>query len=221
MNNVLLRSRLALYLITDSRFMEINGYKRSLIDVVKAAIEGGTTAVQYREKQASTKQMVSEVMKLKKLCNSHGVLFFVNDRIDVALAVDADGVHLGQNDMPLTIARRIFGGDKIIGITVHNEEELVRAELEGADYVSFAPVFATPTKPDHKTPMGTVKLSQLASKTRLPSVAIGGINLDNAEEVYKTGIDGVCIISSIMQAADPEYVARAFIERYHRAKSNN
>lgn len=211
-----LRSRLALYLVTDSRF--ISGGK-NLLDVVEAAIRGGVTAVQYREKKASTKRMIEEAAELRGLCNARGVLFFVNDRVDVALAVEADGVHLGQDDMPLHLARKILGSRAIIGVTVHNDRERAAAEEGGADYLSFAPVFATPTKPDHQTPLGISGLKHLVEAATAPSVAIGGINLENAEEVYRTGVDGVCVVSAIMGAEDPELAARAFIERYGRARS--
>ncbi|SFM78640.1 thiamine phosphate synthase [Thermodesulforhabdus norvegica] len=213
-----LSSKLALYLVTDNRFVPEG---KSLKDVVESAIRGGVTAVQYREKEASTRKMIEEAGELRNLCRSCEVLFLVNDRVDVALAVEADGVHLGQDDMPLHLARKILGSGAIIGITVHNDLERRAAEQNGADYVSFAPVFATSTKPDHQTPLGISGLEQLVRAATVPSVAIGGINLDNVEEVYKTGVDGVCVVSAIMGATDPELAAQAFLERYNRARAHH
>ncbi len=202
-----------LYLVTDKRFMKEPNNLSSFLQTVESAIKGGVTVVQYREKNLPTRKMVEEAAKLKELCKSYGVLFIINDRIDIALAIDADGVHLGQDDMPVNIARKLLGKNKIIGITVHNEKELKDAESEEIDYVSFAPVFATPTKPDHQTPLGIQKLEKLVSMASLPVVAIGGINRDNAYQVFQTGVDGICVVSAIMGANDPQKAARELLKR--------
>ncbi|MEJ5299597.1 MAG: thiamine phosphate synthase [Thermodesulforhabdaceae bacterium] len=194
----------SLYLVTDRTIVG----NRSLIKSVEDALRGGVTVVQYREKLASTRVMVEEATELLKICRSYNALFLVNDRIDVALAVDADGVHLGQDDMPPAIARRILGSGKIIGLTVHNEEELVEAERYDIDYLSFAPVFATTTKPDHKTPLGIEGVASLASKAHLPCVAIGGIKEHHVEMLAGTGIKGICVVSAILGSENPEESAR-------------
>jgi len=194
----------SLYLVTDRTVVG----NRSLIVAVEEALKGGVTVVQYREKHASTRVMLEEALALSRLCRSYNVPFLVNDRIDIALAVDADGVHLGQDDMPPAIARRILGSEKIIGLTVHNEEELVEAESQKVDYLSFAPVFATSTKPDHKTPLGIEGVAQLASKVSLPCVAIGGIKEHHVEMLAQTGIDGICVVSAILGSENPEKSAR-------------
>jgi len=194
----------SLYLVTDRTVVG----NRSLLVVVEEALKGGVTVVQYREKHASTRIMLEEALALSRICRFYRVPFLVNDRIDIAIAVDADGVHLGQDDMPPAIARRIIGSGKIIGLTVHNEEEVVEAERQEVDYLSFAPVFATSTKPDHKTPLGIEGVAKLASKTRLPCVAIGGIKEHHVEMLAKTGIDGICVVSAILGSENPEESAR-------------
>ncbi len=195
---------LSLYVITDGRIIG----SRSLEAVVEGALRGGATVLQYREKNKSTRAMVQEAMTLAALCRRYGVTFIINDRIDVALAVDADGVHLGQDDMPLPIARRLLGADRIIGVTVHNPEEIQEAQELGADYLSLAPVFATATKPDHQKPMGLDGLKKLMAWVQCPAVAIGGINAQNVRNVLLTGVDGVCVVSAVLGQDDPEQAAQ-------------
>ena len=190
----------SVYLVTDPRLPP----GRSLEEIVAASIRGGADVVQYREKQTDTRSMIKTAKTLCDLCHRMGAYFLVNDRVDVALAVDADGVHLGQDDMPVGIARKLLGATKLIGITVHNVEELKEAEKEGAEYFSVAPVFATPTKPDHQHPLGLKGVEALALQTQKPLVAIGGINRSNAAAVIRSGAAGVCVVSAIISAADPE-----------------
>ncbi|ROQ93570.1 thiamine phosphate synthase [Desulfosoma caldarium] len=194
----------SLYVITDAQV--IGG--RSLTAVVESALRGGATVLQYREKKKSTRAMVDEAMALAALCRTYHVPLLINDRIDVALAVDADGVHLGQDDMPLRLARRLLGPHRLIGLTVHHREEIEKAQQDGADYISLAPVFATPTKPDHQTPMGVDGLRRLMTWVRCPAVAIGGINAHNIRDVLQTGVNGVCVVSAILGQDDPERAAR-------------
>ncbi len=203
-----------LYLVTDSQVIK----NRSLIEVVRSAIKGGVTVVQYREKNLPTRLMLEEAKALKDLCIDFGVPFIVNDRIDLALAVDAEGVHLGQDDMPPEIARKILGSSKIIGLTVHNEKELIEAQKSPIDYVSFAPVFATSTKPDHQKPLGVERLKELAEKAKIPAVAIGGINESNIEEVAKAKIEGACVVSAILGSDNPEASARRLKELWTKAR---
>lgn len=204
----------SLYLVTDSLFLG----DRPLAEVVREAVAGGATVVQYREKRASTRRMVVEAQELVAICRPRNVPFLINDRLDVALAVGADGVHLGQDDMPLPLARKILGPEKILGITVHNESELEAAEAQGADYLSLAPVFATSTKPDHQPPMGLQGLRKLAAKAHLPTVAIGGITRENAADVVRCGVDGICVVSAILAASDPRKAAGELVERVQTAR---
>lgn len=194
----------SLYVITDAAVIG----DRSLVHVVEAALRGGAGVVQYREKRKSTRRMVEEASALTALCRHYGAVFIVNDRIDVALAVEADGVHLGQDDMPLDLARRLLGPHRLIGVTVHNRKEMEEAQNGGADYLSLAPVFATLTKPDHQTPMGVDGLKKLMEGVMRPAVAIGGINAENITHVIRTGVDGVCVVSAVLGSDDPEEAAR-------------
>lgn len=194
----------SLYVITDAGVIGA----RSLLEVVEAALRGGATVLQYREKKKTTRSMVEEAVALAAVCRRYGVPFIVNDRIDVALAVEADGVHLGQDDMPLETARRLLGPHRLIGITVHNRKEIEEAQRGGADYLSLAPVFATATKPDHQTPMGVDGLKMLLAEVTRPAVAIGGINAENLAQVVRTGVDGVCVVSAVLGRDDPEDAAR-------------
>lgn len=195
----------SVYLVTDNRQLG----ERSLEEVVRASIRGGAGVVQYRDKQSSTRVMVEKAARLRAFCRQAGVCFLINDRIDVALAVEADGVHLGQDDMPLVLARKILGPDRCIGVTVHNLEELKQAEAAGADYLSAAPVFATTTKPDHQQPLGFEGVKRLALAAQKPLVAIGGIDPTNAAGVISSGARGVCVVSAVMAAVDPEQATRA------------
>ena len=195
---------IGLYFITDR-----NLTKSSIIEDVKAAIKGGVKILQYREKWLSTKEMFIEARKIRDICRENGVLFLVNDRIDIVLGVDADGVHLGQEDLPCNIARRLLG-NKIIGVTVHNIEEAIKAEEDGADYVSLSPIFPTTTKEDAGDPVGIELIKKLKSSVRIPVIAIGGINKNNLVDVIKAGADGVAAISAIIPK-DVEQEVKEFV----------
>jgi thiamine-phosphate pyrophosphorylase len=194
----------SVYLVTDPALV---GH-RKLTEVVAAAIRGGVRVVQYRDKHASTREMVAMAAELAALCRRMGAWFLVNDRLDVALAVDAAGVHVGQDDMPVATARRLLGPEKLLGVSVHNEAEIRQAELDGADHVSLSPIFATPTKPDHQAPLGLEGVRTLSRFARVPVIAIGGIHTGNAAEVIRAGARGICVVSAIIAAPDPERAAR-------------
>jgi len=192
-----------LYVVTDSRLVG----QRSLAEVVAAVIRGGAKVIQYREKNLDTRPMVETAELLRRVCRQLGAVFLVNDRLDVALAVDADGVHLGQNDMPVRIARRLLGKEKLLGVSVQDARAMDEALNEGADYLSLSPVFATSTKPDHEEPLGLERVRALAGRSPLPVVAIGGINRSNVVDVMRAGVQGVCVISAVLNAPDPEQAA--------------
>ena len=184
------------YLVTDSGLS-----KNGILNYVETAVEACCKIVQYREKSKETKYMVEEAIEIKILCNDNA-LFLINDRVDVALAVDADGVHIGQEDMPMEIARELLGKNKIIGLTVHNVEEAVDAEKKGADYVGLSPIFVTSTKKDAGEACGTSMIKEVKKHVSLPVVVIGGITVDNIEEVMKAGADSAVVISDLITLDD-------------------
>lgn len=186
-----------LYLITDRKLS-----KNGVLNDVKAAIRGGVRVVQYREKELNTKRMVGEAGKIARVCRKAGVLFIVNDRVDVALASKADGAHIGPYDMSIVDARKMLGKDKIIGVTANSVKDAKKFEKLGADYIGLSPVFATPTKNDAGAPIGTAAIKEARKKLRVPFVAIGGINHGNLEEVMRAGAESVCMISALLSADD-------------------
>lgn len=194
---------LKLYLVTDSTL----SLGRPIEDVVAAAVKGGVTVVQLREKTASTLDFYNLAMRLKKALAGTGVPLIINDRIDIALAVDADGVHIGQSDMPYAVARKLLGPNKIIGLSCDNYVQLLVANTLDVDYVAVQ-AFETSTKLDAKHPVGIDGVLRSRSLTKHPLVAIGGIHLDNAAEVYAKGADGIAVVSEIMSAEDPTKASR-------------
>ncbi|MFC1490533.1 thiamine phosphate synthase [Candidatus Latescibacterota bacterium] len=193
------------YLLTDSG-LSMGG----ILDDVKQAVDAGCGIVQYREKNKSTRDMVSEASAIKEICAGKAV-FLVNDRIDVAMAVDADGVHIGQDDMPFETARKLLGDNKIIGLTVHNDTEAIEAEALGADYVGLSPIYATSTKKDAGTACGTAMIEQTKKTVTIPIVAIGGINKENVREVVTAGADSIVAISAVLTSGDVYGETRDFI----------
>jgi thiamine-phosphate pyrophosphorylase len=167
---------------------------------IKSALAAGVRVVQYRDKQKQSKALYEEAMELRALCKK--VTFLINDRVDIALAVEADGVHLGQGDLPYTVARKLLGKNKIIGLTVHNLKEAEEAERMGADYLGVSPVFTTATKNDAGTPVGVGLIKQIKLRIRLPVAAIGGINFSNAPEAIGAGADAICAISVVVTQQD-------------------
>jgi len=194
----------SLYLVTDPEL----GRERPIGQIVEAAMRGGVTVVQYRQKNAGTRRMFEEALELRQLCRGYGVPFIVNDRLDVALAVDADGLHVGQDDLPAEIARKLIGPNKLLGVSVENVSQLRAAEAAGADYVGASPIFATPTKPDAPPAMGLAGLAELAHHSTVPVVAIGGLNASNAASIVRAGAAGLAVVSAIVAAQDVEAAAR-------------
>ncbi|KUK18321.1 thiamine phosphate synthase [Thermococcus sibiricus] len=188
-----LRKKLKLYVITDRRL-------KSEIESVREALEGGATSIQLRIKNAPTGEMIKIGKEIRELTKEYDALYFVDDRLDVALATDADGVQLGPEDMPISLAKEI-GPNLIIGASVYSLEEALKAEKEGADYLGAGSVFPTPTKRDVKV-IGLEGLKRIVESVKIPVVAIGGINHKNARDVLKTGVDGIAIISAIMGTED-------------------
>jgi thiamine-phosphate diphosphorylase len=193
----------SLYLVTD-RALSLG---RSTCEVVEMAIAGGVTCVQLREKNCSTREFVEEARQLKKVLEHKGIPLIINDRLDVALAINADGLHLGQKDMDLADARRIVGSRMVIGISAESVEDARRAETEGADYIGISPVFTTNTKVDTAPPLGLTGVREIRRAVRLPLVGIGGINCENATSVIEAGADGIAVVSAIVSAPCPRTAA--------------
>ena len=197
---------LALYLVTDTGMCA----ERGVAETVRSAVRGGVTIVQVRDPEASARELYELVLRVRGAIAGTGVPLLVNDRLDVALAAGADGVHLGQSDLPVDRARALTGPDFLIGWSVSNAAELDAANALArgtVDYLGLGPVLSTPTKPEAASATGVDGLRQLVAASRLPSVAIGGVHADNAREVLGTGVDGLCVVSEICAAEDPESAA--------------
>ncbi|MBN1561302.1 thiamine phosphate synthase [candidate division KSB1 bacterium] len=206
---------LDIYLVTDRDLCQ----GRPIEEIVAGAVRGGVTIVQLREKTCSTRQFIHLAERLKEIVAPANVPLIINDRIDVALAVDADGVHLGQEDMPCDIARALLGEDKIIGLSVESVQDARDAEFLDVDYLGVSPIYFTPTKRDLKRELGLDGLRQIKSFSRHPLVGIGGLNAANAATVIKSGADGVAVVSAICCAEDPEKATRELAQIVARAKT--
>ena len=194
----------SIYLVTDDGCLQ----GRALIDCVREALEGGVTLVQYRAKTASSAEMYAEALQLKALCDSFKVPLIINDRLDIAMAVGAAGVHLGQDDLPCAAARRILGEEYLIGVSAHNPAEARAALQSGADYLGCGAVFGTATKADVKK-LGTDGLAAICKAKGLPVVGIGGVTADNYREVRAAGADGAAIVSGILAQPDIRATVKA------------
>ena len=202
------REMMKLYGVTDRSWLGA----RTLYEQVEAAIKGGATIIQLREKKMPEEEFLQEARELKMLCNAYKIPFIINDNISVALAMDADGVHLGQGDMELKQAREILGPDKIIGVSAHNVEEAVQAEKNGADYLGAGAVFSTASKAD-VTSLSMESLKEICEAVSIPVVAIGGISEENMDQLKGTGISGVAVISALFAQADVCQAATRLCEK--------
>ena len=191
-----MKDYLKLYLVTDREL----SLGRSLEEVVSEAVKGGVTVVQLREKDASTGEFIELARRLMKLLKPLRIPLIINDRVDVALAVDADGVHIGQSDMSYEDARRLLGPDKIIGLSVENFKDIEAANALDVDYIGISPVYGTPTKTDTAEPFGLEGLHKAVQMSAHPTVAIGGMNASTIAEVMAAGTDGVAVVSAICSA---------------------
>ncbi|MBY7895377.1 thiamine phosphate synthase [Vibrio fluvialis] len=191
-----------LYLVTDDQ-QDLG----TLCHVVQQAIAGGVSLVQVREKQGDVRTFIERAAAVKAVLSGSGVPLIINDRVDVALAVDADGVHLGQSDMPATLARQLLGPDKLIGLSVENEQQFEQAQSLPVDYLGLSAIFATPTKTNTVKHWGLDGLNWAMARSRLPMVAIGGLNTSNIGAVAQTGVQGIALVSAISHARDPQQAA--------------
>lgn len=203
-----------LYLVTDWRLCG----ERSLTDLVALAVGGGVTLVQLRDKRQNIRGMVELGLALKALLEPFGVPLIVNDRVDVALAVGAHGVHLGQSDMPVDLARHMLGPRAIIGLSLERQDELAEGERHDVDYYGASPIYPTPTKPDAGPGWGLDGLRTLRAATDRPIVGIGGIDAHNAEAVIRAGADGVAVVSALCAAADPRAASAELLAAVRRGR---
>lgn len=199
-----------LYAIIDLGLLG-DGYR----EFTKGVIEGGATIIQLRGKGVNIRRLIDIGLEIKGLARREGVIFIVNDRVDVAIGIDADGVHLGQEDTPVWLARKLIGYDKIIGISTHNLEEVKRAVIDGVNYISFGPIYKTPTKPD-LSPVGPEPLKEIRDLTTIPIFAIGGITKENLHPLMESGVDGVVCASYLVGAKSLVEATQELSERFKK-----
>ncbi len=205
--------RYDLYVISDP----VLSRGRSHVEVARAALEGGADAIQLRDKSSTAYNLSLVAEEIQPLARKFGAAFFVNDRVDVALLAGADGVHVGQDDLPARESRRLLPRPRLIGVSAGTREEARRAERDGADYIGAGPVFATPSKPDAGEPIGLERLGEIAAAVRIPVVAIGGITLENVAQVFAAGASGAAVLSAVVSADDIGVAARALKRRIAEA----
>jgi thiamine-phosphate pyrophosphorylase len=201
--------------LLEAKLYLVTSPSENLVEIVDAALEGGLRLVQYRDKGVDDVTRISRAQQLCELCHSYGALFIVNDRVDVAVAVNADGVHLGQQDVPIALARQVLGPNRIVGRSTTNLDEMRRALEEGADYIGVGPVYETPTKPG-KAAAGLEYVAFAAKHASIPWFAIGSITPNNLRDVMEAGATRVAVVRSIMQAEQPTLVTQYFLSQLQR-----
>ncbi len=207
------------HLLWRSRLYLVTSKSENLLETVEAALKGGLTLLQYRDKTADDTVRLEQAKRLRQLCHAYGALFIINDRVDLAMAVDADGVHLGQQDMPIAIARQLLGSQRLIGRSTTNPEEMQGAIADGADYIGVGPVYETPTKAG-KAAAGVEYVSYAAKNSPIPWFAIGGIDPNNINDVIDAGAERVAVVRSLMEAEHPTLVTQYFLSQLYRVKAN-
>ncbi len=204
-------------LLWRSRLYLVTSPSETLVTTVESALKGGLTLVQYRDKTADDTLRLEQATKLRQLCHAYGALFIINDRVDLALAVDADGVHLGQQDMPIATARQLLGPQRLIGRSTTNSEEMQAAIAQGADYIGVGPVYETPTKVG-KPAAGLEYVSYASQNSSIPWFAIGGIDANNINDVIDAGAKRVAVVRSLMQAEQPTLVTQYLLSQLNRVQ---
>lgn len=205
-----------LYVILDKKSQKA----KSFLETAKAAIAGGADVLQLRDKELSTKALIEEGKLLRELTHRTQTLFIVNDRVDVALAVQADGIHLGQEDLPVAIARQILPANALIGKSTHSLQQALQAEREGVDYIGVGPIFATPTKPTY-TPVGLQLIEEVSQRIKIPFVAIGGIDTQNIYQVLERCATNIAVVRAVVGAQDIERAARCLKTMIQRFRIHN
>ncbi len=209
--------------LQNSHLYLVTSPNERLADIVEAALQGGLILVQYRDKTANDIKKLTEAQELCQICHRYGALFIVNDRVDIAIAVGADGVHLGQDDITINLARQLLGPQKLIGRSTTNPGEMKEAIQAGADYIGVGPIYNTPTKAD-KVAVGLEYINYAVKNCPIPWFAIGGINMQNCDEVLSSGAERVSVVRAIMQAEQPTLVTQYFLSqlnRYQTLKSHS
>lgn len=209
-----LKLDLSVYLVTDPLLCA----GRELVETALAAVRGGATVVQLRDKTAPDELLIQQGRALKQAMAGFGALLIVNDRVEVAAAIGADGIHIGQSDGSPAAARALLGPDAIVGLSVQTVEQAAALDPAVIDYAGVGPVFATPTKPDHAHPIGFAGLARVCAASPVPSVAIGGLRAEHVEDVFAAGADGVAVVSAICAASDPEAATRDLAVAAERAR---
>jgi thiamine-phosphate pyrophosphorylase len=184
---------------------------RNLEFVVEEALRGGVRAVQLRDKELSTKRLYETAYELRHLTSRYGAKLIINDRVDVALAVDADGVHIGSQSLPTYKVRRLLGEKKLIGVSCHNQIQAIAAQEMGADFITFGPVYFTPSKAAYGDPVGLEKLKMVTEMLQIPVFALGGIKQENCAEITSCGVRGIGVISAVMSAPEPREAAKSLL----------
>lgn len=207
---------LSLYLVTDRNL----SLGRPLEQIVEEAVKGGVTMVQLREKEASSLEFYQLAIRMKECLRPYNVPLIINDRIDIALACDAEGIHLGQSDLPVSIARKLLGPNRIIGLSLESIADAEEANALDVDYVAVSPVYDTATKTDTSKALGLEGVRAIRTISRFPTVAIGGIHLPNAASIIEAGADGLAVVSDIMSANDPLRAAKELKEIINQTKNN-
>lgn len=208
--------RLHLCVITDTR----QGSGRDHLEIARAALVGGAEMIQLRDKTGSLRELLPQACAIRLLCRSHGALFIVNDRLDLALAAEADGAHVGQEDLPAVEARRLLGPNRILGVSTHSVDQALAAREAGADYIGFGPMFPTGTKQTGYSPRGPAILREVRNAVSFPILAIGGITLENVGVVIAAGATAPAVISAVVGAADIAAAAAALRQRVLAAKAS-
>ena len=203
---------LSLYLVTNNSEDE-----EKFLNIIEESLKGGVSVVQLREKKAETLDLYNLALKVKEITQKYNVPLIINDRIDIALAIDADGVHVGQSDMPAKTARSMIGEDKILGVSVANIKEAKKAQRDSADYIGVGAVYPTNTK-DDATSVPKKELKEIVESVDIPVVAIGGITQENAHELNACGIDGLSVVSAIMEAKNPKIASKNLLKEFKAKK---
>ncbi|MBB4347726.1 thiamine phosphate synthase [Aliirhizobium cellulosilyticum] len=205
---------LSLYLVLDPDLCRAIG----MVETARLAVLGGATMVQLRDKQATTVEMIATGLQLKAALSGTGVSLIVNDDVEAALAIGADGIHVGQEDMNATEVRKRVGDRLILGLSVETEDLARRVDPAVVDYVGVGPVFATGTKPDHKQPIGFEGLARIVAASPIPAVAIGGVKVQHVEEIFRAGAKGLAVVSAICGSPDPQAATRLIADKIAEAK---
>lgn len=205
---------LSLYLVLDPDLCRVIG----MVETARLAVLGGATMVQLRDKQATTAEMIATGQQLKAALSGAGVSLIVNDDVEAALAIGADGIHVGQEDMNATEVRKRVGDRLILGLSVETEDLARRVDPAVVDYVGVGPVFATGTKPDHKQPIGFEGLARIVAASPIPAVAIGGVKVEHVEEIFRAGAKGLAVVSAICGSPDPQAATRLIADKIAEVK---